>query len=203
MQHKCDTMRYEMSRQVIGSRRRQRGSGRMLIGLVLPLIIFRFTLTSGKDDSTQAANDSTLQRESWRVEQAIPLGARFDSLTFDSVAADSGQVVRYLQTASGSIDRSHDVYIHGMKWTVAVRGDSDRVVYLATEDGRFVTPEGIHVGSTISDAMKAADDDLGCEPGFLCYVILPSGWRAVASSFPAESDTPMDTATVWFLFKRE
>jgi hypothetical protein len=82
----------------------------------------------------------------------------------------------------------------------------NRVSYLSTSDNRLVTPEGIRVGSSLSDVLKSGGTELVTVPGFKRYSCLPSGWCASFAILDlvvnaGGSSQPTTDDTVYVLFK--
>ena len=83
-----------------------------------------------------------------------------------------------------------------------------KVKYISTSDSGFRTPEGIKVGTPLVDLMRDGKFKLHHEPGWACYVPLPSGWAASFNYFddkgniiPCEDLESRDASVTWF-FKR-
>src|SRR5471030_1217772 len=67
-------------------------------------------------------------------------------------------VIASAQMSPACTTRSHDI-----EFTVAGRRE---IEFVETRDPRFLTPEGIHVGSTLNDVRAAGGSQLRPEPGW-------------------------------------
>jgi hypothetical protein len=175
---------------------------RELVVLTMLSSIIQVALGSCSDANVRREVNSGRQSASLAVEPPIHLGTLFTSLDFESTRDVGG-----LQTSSASLDRAYEVVISDITWLVAVRGDSEKVVFLSTVDQRFLTAEGIRVGSRMSEALEASHSGPVNERGFASWVRLPSGWCAATHAFATGDGSlvadSMGTAAVSFLFKRE
>ena len=80
-----------------------------------------------------------------------------------------------------------------------------KIVYVWVDSQDFQTPENVSVGSSLKETQKASGAEIMHEPGWGCFLPLPSGWNAY---FSLECPEPLDdaflnSATVTGLFKRE
>jgi len=105
-------------------------------------------------------------------------------------------------TSSGSLDPAYWAMLNGTNFVVAVSQDN-LVRYLATTDARFSTPEGIHVGSSLSSVLAAGAAPLMAEPGWGFHTLLPSRWSVAFTNGVGFSDPPLpeDAKVVW-IFQR-
>lgn len=70
----------------------------------------------------------------------------------------------------------HGVMANGIRFSVDVECGREVIVFVQTEDEKFVTPEGVRVGQTLRDAVRAGGQ-VAADDGE-CRVKLPSGWDA-------------------------
>jgi hypothetical protein len=79
-----------------------------------------------------------------------------------------------------------------------------RVVYVAVDDPRFQTREGIHVGSSLADVLKTGAMTPKPEPGWAFHTRLDSGWNAAFVVGPELTGEPLpaDSRVAW-MFKRK
>ena len=101
--------------------------------------------------------DSYRWQQSRAAEETLVLGTSFQSLKHDSVTG----AVQW-QTSGASLDRAFGVKIQNMLWVVAVRGVSERIVFVSTTDSQFITKELITVGSPFSKAVEVTDGERSC-----------------------------------------
>ena len=88
-------------------------------------------------------------------------------------------------------------------FTLATDTD-EKIVYIWTGSESFQTPENVSVGSSLKESQKSSKAEMMHEPGWGCYLPLPSGWNAY---FSLECPEPLDdsflnSAKVTGLFKR-
>jgi len=62
------------------------------------------------------------------------------------------------------------------------------VTSLSSRDGNFRTPEGVHPGQLLSDAVEVEGADLFSDTDSFSLVLLPSGWRALALGSPGADE---------------
>jgi GH43 family beta-xylosidase len=91
------------------------------------------------------------------------------------------------------IERTYD----GIDYYIAFTEEEHRIEYISTTDTRYRTIEGIAVGSTLQDVLKASDSAPMNERGWSSFVELSNGWFA---AFGLEPLSP--TSKVEWLFKR-
>jgi hypothetical protein len=112
-------------------------------------------------------------------------------------------------TSSANLAPRYELQLDEIAYALAVNGESgDAVFFLATSSEDFVSPEGVKVGQHFAAVSQPEDHRLGEEPGWACFVCLPSGW---AASFPAldkshrwldcDEHKRLNSRVVWF-FKR-
>lgn len=65
--------------------------------------------------------------------------------------------------------------------------DRGRIIFIRTTEPSFVSPEGVKIGTTVSQLLSDAKLRVTEETGWAWYVPLPSGWNAQLMS--PESDT--------------
>jgi hypothetical protein len=85
-------------------------------------------------------------------------------------------VIASAQMSPVCTTRSHDI-----EFTVAGHG---KVQFVETRDPRFLTPEGIHVGSTLNDVRAVGGSQIRSEPGWRFFSTLPSGWNVAFDGIP-------------------
>jgi len=94
----------------------------------------------------------------------------------------------------------------GVPFTLGVdEGDGHGTIrYISTTDGRFITPDGVHVGSDYRAVMTASGGRAAiAERGWGYYVELPSGWCAAFAQGPGLADGELrPDATVGWVFQR-
>ena len=127
--------------------------------------------------------------------EAIPrIGARFEPGVESS---------HHELTAAGSLDRAYVVAVNGVQFTIAVSSKRD-VVYVATTDTSFQTPENIRVGSSLASVRAAGAGEPLPESGWGFYTALPSGWQAAFTNGQSLSESPLpENARVRWLFQRQ
>jgi hypothetical protein len=62
--------------------------------------------------------------------------------------------------------------------------DKRSVAFVSTSDRKFRTPEGVAVGSTLSEVLSKGGGPVVAEPGWGYYSVLPSGWVALFPGVP-------------------
>ncbi len=97
--------------------------------------------------------------------------------------------------------------IGGIEYSLGL-DDLNRVRYIAVDDPLFVTTDGVKAGWTRGQLESEFEVEIRCEPGWACFLALPSGWHAAFRVFdkitigeavdyrtraPSEDD-----AAVWF-----
>jgi hypothetical protein len=118
-------------------------------------------------------------------------------LTLGAVLRDCPPSRTGIMSASAQLYHSYAVERSGVPFTVGV-DDEKRIHYVGTTDRRFVTPEGISVGSTLADVRRAGGAAIFPEPGWAAHSTLPSGWHAAFTE-----GAPRDRSRVAFLFRRD
>jgi len=118
-------------------------------------------------------------------------------LTLGAVLRDCPPSRTGIMTASAQLYPSYQIERSGVPFTVGV-DDQKRIHYIGTTDRRFVTPEGISVGSTLADVRRAGGAAIFPEPGWAAHSALPSGWHAAFTE-----GAPRDRSRVAFLFRRD
>jgi hypothetical protein len=114
--------------------------------------------------------------------------------------ADSGEMVLI---SAGRFAESCQVTVQEVPFTVA-RDRAGRIVYVDVADTRFETADGIRVGSTLADVLKAGAAVPQKEPGWAFHTLLPSGWRAAFTTGESLTDeTPDGDSKVRWLFRRK
>lgn len=109
-------------------------------------------------------------------------------------------VIASAQTAPGC-----GVRAGGIMYFVATI-DGRTVAYISTRDPRFITPEGLRVGSTGLEVTEKGGSQVLGETGWRYFARLPSGWCAMFPGIPGisvEELTPPETSTVYEFFKRK
>ncbi len=110
---------------------------------------------------------------------------------------------RQLMIASAQTWPYENIEIDGIKYGVAV-DDRGQVAYVDCSDAKFSTPEGIKVGSTLEDVLKAGAKQPWGEPGWAYHTKLASGWSAAFVVGRGMTDGPLQpTSRVAWLFKRK
>jgi len=87
----------------------------------------------------------------------------------------------------------------GIDYVVGVEGQGV-VRFIETSDRKFVTPEGLRIGSTVAAVRAAGGQDVRNERGWGYNSQLPSGWYARFQA-TATNELPSD-ATVTSFYKR-
>lgn len=78
------------------------------------------------------------------------------------------------------------------------------VVYLATSDPAFQTPEGIRVGTLLEKVLPLATGAMKKESGWAYYVTLPSGWNTAFTQGETMTEGTLPaTSSVRWLFRRK
>jgi len=110
--------------------------------------------------------------------------------------------VHFEMTSSASFDPAYAVTLNSIDFVVAVSQD-DVVRYIATADRRFSTPDGIHVGSSLSSVLAAGATAPLPEPGWGFHTALLSGWSVGFTNGTglSESPLPSNAGVVW-IFRR-
>ena len=109
-----------------------------------------------------------------------------------------------VMASGGDTRKSYDVSYGGINYTVGTHRESDVIMFIATHDPAFRTPEGVAPGDTLEKVRAVAETEVGAEPGWAFHARLPSGWSAafVQGKSMTEGELP-PTAKVCFLFKRD
>lgn len=76
----------------------------------------------------------------------------------------------------------HKTYA-GVQFKLAVDPD-EMLVYIATEDPNFRTPEGLGINATLQEVLAAGGQAVTNEEGFHRFSKLPSGWYAAFPNSP-------------------
>jgi hypothetical protein len=104
--------------------------------------------------------------------------------------------------SAGSFLPGKTVFINHIDF-VLVKQDND-TLYLRTNNGAFVTPEGYRVGTKLKELDKDLKKHLQKEPGWGYYTKLKSGWNLAFCEGSSCTDSfPRDTSTVDWIFKRK
>lgn len=115
-------------------------------------------------------------------------------VTWDVVKSDSGYAVvapdeqrfeilgrlAMVFTSSASWDPAWVLEVKGVTYTLALdpRGHL-RIQFIETTDSRFRSPEGAAKGDQYKDLLEVGAGVVREEPGWACFVCLPSAWGAV------------------------
>jgi hypothetical protein len=104
---------------------------------------------------------------------------------------------------SASLVNAYRLRVNGIEYTVALYGS--RVHYIEVVDRRFVTPDGLSLGSTYGELLRAGGTAVWEEPGWACFVCLPSQWAAgmAFSMEPNACDSISETSRPKWFFRRE
>ncbi len=112
-----------------------------------------------------------------------------------------------MMVASAQTWPYEDAYYSGIKFGIGVNRQ-DRIAYVVTHDAKFKTPEGIFVGSTLEDVLKAGAAPTWYEPGWAHHTKLPSGWSVAFNAFSSQggriteiNPLPPGSKVAW-IFKR-
>jgi hypothetical protein len=104
--------------------------------------------------------------------------------------------------SSAQLSPGCEVKVGGITFFFA-SNDRNRIVYLSTEDPSFSTPEGIRVGSVLTDVLSSGGGEVLAEGGYAYYCRLPSGWYAQFPGIPGVlGEPPVNTSKVQVLFKK-
>jgi hypothetical protein len=110
--------------------------------------------------------------------------------------------VRFEMTSGASLDPAYEVTFNGIDFVVAISRD-DVVRYISTVDRRFSTPDGIHVGSSLSSVLAAGGAAPLPEPGWGFHTALRSGWSVGFTNGTGLSESPLaSNARVVWIFQR-
>jgi len=103
--------------------------------------------------------------------------------------------------AAGQISPARLVRHAGIEYTVAV-DRSSHIIYIATSDPAFKTPESFTVTSTLAQLLTSGIPQPWQEPGWAYHTALPSGWQAAFTiDLSTESSLRPESHVDWF-FKR-
>ena len=111
-------------------------------------------------------------------------------------------------TSPSSVMSSADVVVDGIRYRLGfnqpIHGvdPEEPITYVETKDRQFVTPEGIHIRSTMAEAIAASEKEHFMARGWATIVVLPSGWKA--AFYDAKNKTAevtADSARVSWLFR--
>jgi len=105
--------------------------------------------------------------------------------------------------ASAQMSPATQIRYAGVIYTVAV-SRAGRIVYVATSDPAFKTPEGFTITSQLSQLLSTGISQPLREPGWAYHTSLPSGWHAAFTSGQSYTGSPLrpDSRVQWF-FKRQ
>jgi len=99
-----------------------------------------------------------------------------------------------------------ETILFGIKFFLATN-DGERICYISTQDPKFKTPEGIHVGDTLKDVLGAGGSMPIEETSWAYYSELPSGWCAQYPGIPGlgkfDGGPPESDSKVVKLFLRQ
>jgi len=104
--------------------------------------------------------------------------------------------------SSGQMSPYTTIKIDGCNFDLVTR-DND-TVYLATNEIKFLTPEGYKVGTKFSELPKDIRDELTKESGWGYYYKLPSGWTlGFCEGNSCTDNYPQNSSKVKWVFKRQ
>ena len=107
-----------------------------------------------------------------------------------------------IMMSSGQTCQAYKYEAHGIEWSLCA-DENDMISYIQTKDQDFSTPEGIQVGSTLTQVHKVSDEKLLLEPGWGHHLRLLSGWSvAFWTDRREERIPPEQNDTVKWIFKR-
>ncbi len=105
----------------------------------------------------------------------------------------------YLMTGPAQFDLSFAAEVDGILYSVAF--DKKHIVtFVATTDSAFASPEGIKVGTPMTETFKISGiDSIDKLAGFAYYVPLKSGWNAGFEVVDYDRDIlAIDSTVNWF-----
>ena len=109
---------------------------------------------------------------------------------------------RYILVSSGSIQPVSTIYLNKIKFDLVLKGTD--TVYLATNDEKFITPEGYRVGTKFSELPESWKINLIQERGWGYYKTLPSKWIIGFCEGSSCTDSyPKSNSKVAWIFKRK
>ena len=141
-----------------------------LTGLALLLAVLSGCAGSSKRYVAETA-EPTVSLD--KVCKTIVLGQPFSVTSVDSVV-DSME----FHAMAGSMLPTYVVVSGGIELLVVTERYGSRVTQIQTFDPRAVTPDGVQVGSRMTEALALSDQPLRTEPGWAYWAALPSGWNA-------------------------
>jgi hypothetical protein len=116
---------------------------------------------------------------------------------------DLSQNTSVVMSCSAQFDPEYVLVVQGIEFSVGVRPEDHRVVYIATTSTDFKTAEGLSMTSRLGDARAFAIDILHNEPGWGYFLPLKSGWSAAFFIGDSGTDSaPTDDSRVSWFFKR-
>ena len=102
--------------------------------------------------------------------------------------------------SSAAMASGCEVLWNGIEFFVATE-DLGSIGYISVNDYRFVTDEGVHVGTSVAD-VAALGGQWWKESGWGFHARLPSGWEAALAQGPTMTDGELPTyGSVQWLFR--
>jgi hypothetical protein len=118
-----------------------------------------------------------------------------------SFPPDSTPTGRYVVTAPDQTRREYSVTRDGVLFTVCPAEDGT-IVFVSTTDVAFETPEGVRIGTPLTQVRAGAGRFELAWPGWAYVIPLPSGWNAAFVNGPSITEGPLrEDSPVVFLFK--
>jgi hypothetical protein len=147
------------------------------------------------DSTGQAVVDTT---RSFKKGESLPnIGDYYNKYAYDTAAYQSN----YIMTGPSQLWPRWVTRVDGIEYELGV-DDSGYVKYIQALDTAFVTPEGLSVRNTLEDVRDFTEEEIVCYRGWLCYVRLPSGWKAVISELALDPESwPPSEIRIQFFFK--
>ena len=104
-----------------------------------------------------------------------------------------------LMTGPSQFDLSFDAEVDGIRYSIAFN-KKHIVTFVATTDTAFASPEGIKVGTPMTETFKISGiDSVDRLAGFAYYVPLKSGWNAGFEVVDYDRDIlAIDSTVTWF-----
>lgn len=105
----------------------------------------------------------------------------------------------YIMAGPSALYKSHTLFLYGAEFTLGVTEKESVIRYIATEDKKFITNEGFHVGMSYKDIKSRLKKEAIKLPGWAWYIPLESGWN-LAFPLGGDGEKLQDNASVAWIY---
>ena len=108
-----------------------------------------------------------------------------------------------LLISSAQFSRAYSVNCKNIHYDIAVSvaGQFQKVVFIATDDKAFVTPEELKINDSLANVRSVTDNEILTEPGWAFYIPLDSGWNAAFTEGESMTDNELKSSYIKLLFE--